>query len=558
MMINSQFKELDPVAKMAQLKKQYGKKAEFLSKENFPFNAFDDKWTLNGLGNNGQFIDLTWLHNSLLSLDDQIILRLTLAGMARRLAWGSLDAMAYSLRNIELSELTVAVFKDIWPTLSDHIKRKLNQFLIGLCAYDKKHFKALHQWRSNLVIGKSSPKIYDPEKGALSDLENQAFNVTMNQRSAAIIERGFESTHNGENQGLSLFSGFRIFLAARFMQILARRPSNLIQLKWSDINPDASIFIDQEQALFSDDDELKVRMFKAKRGGQFRQLPEGEPLILNNAISKEVLHYRNGYLNMLIKSLSAQDISLSDEELHRIFQCLPVFFTDALFKTKFSDKTELFKAVSENGTGFHMDKSLTSSINNFFYSLNIVSERVGDNFRVGNNRIRHTVGTNANRDNIHLNIIAKILGNTPMSAQVYVDLSDETRVLIDQNFIANDFLAKAFSTSVSSLMQSGEIAIEDDFGDAFGKSKGIKQCTGCQRSKPLGCYGCDNFSALASGDHRSQRVKAQRIYDFRINTGDAPQALLELKKQIRYIDATIIACDQVLQQQSTLENNDDH
>ena len=136
--------------------------------------------------------------------------------------------------------------------------------------------------------------------------------------------------------------------------------------------------------------------------------------------------------------------------------------------------------------------------------------------------------------------------------------SDETRVLIDQKFIANDFLVKAFSTSVSDLLQSDETAIENDFGDAFGKSKGVKQCSGCKRSKPLGCYGCDNFSALASADHRSERVKAQGKYEYRIKTGDAPQALLELKKQIRYIDATIIACDQVLQQQSTLEINDDH
>lgn len=555
-MLNNQDITFDPLAQLASLKQQHGDKAEFLSKENFPFNAFDDIWTLNGLGNNGQTVNWSWLHSWSLSLDDQITLRLALADMATRLSWGSIHTMKDVLSHLQLSELTVTAFKDIWPTLTLSLKRKLSQFLIGLCAYDKEHFKVLHQWHSKLVIPNPGIKVYDPEKGALSDLENQAFNVGMNQRSAMLIERGFESKHTGKNQGLGKLASFRIFLAARFMQVLARRPSNLVQLKWADINPNASIFTDQEQDLFSDDDELKLRMFKAKRGGKFRQLPEGEPLILNYAVSKEVLHYRSGYLTLLITTLAAQDISLSNEELHWIFQCLPVFFTNALFKTKFRDKTQLFNAVSKNGTGFHMDKSLTSSLNNFFDSLNIVSERVGK-FKVGNNRIRHTVGTNANRDNVHINKIAMLLGNTPASARIYVDLSDETRVLIDNNFVANDFLVKAFSTSVSDLLQSGEISIEDDFGHSLGKSKGVNQCSGCQRSKPIGCYGCNNFSALDSGDHRSQRDIAQQKYDYRIKSGDALHALLELKKQIRYIEATIIVCDQILQQKSTLESSND-
>jgi len=80
----------------------------------------------------------------------------------------------------------------------------------------------------------------------------------------------------------------------------------------------------------------------------------------------------------------------------------------------------------------------------------------------------------------------------------------------------------------------------------------------CQRSKPLGCYGCNNFSALASGDHQSQKDKAQKKYDYRLKSGDAPHALLELKKQIRYIEATIIACDQVLLHQRALERNNDN
>ena len=556
-MINNHEVTLEPKAQMALLKQQYAMEAKFISKEHFPFNAFDDAWTLNGLGNNGQNVDMAWLRSSKLSLDDQIIVRLSLAGMATRLAKVSIDNVIGSLRNLDLSELSFASFKALWPTLIASTKVPLKQFIRGLYAHDYKRFEAFYAWSIGQSIDKASVNVYHPEKGALSDLENQAFNVSMNQKSDALMARGFDvidlRRETRENKGLGLLSQCRNFIAARFEQVLARRPTNLIQLKWSDFSADAAIFTGQEQALFSDDDELKLRMFKAKQGGTFRQYPESEPLILNNAISKEVLYYRNGYYKLFVSTLAAQKLSLNDEELHTLFLRLPVFFTDVLFKTAFNDKTQLFSAFSEQGGGFHIaNNTLGKSINNLFDALNIVSERVGSRFKVGNNRIRHTIGSKADRDNIHYIKIAKILGNTPQSALIYVDLTDENRVLIDQNFSKNDFLAKAFATSVSTLLKSGEIALENDFGDAVGKSKGIKQCLGCQRKKPLGCYGCNNFSALATGDHRSQKVDAQKIYDYRLKSGDAPQALFELEKQIRYIEATILVCDQVLQQQTAL------
>ena len=138
---------------------------------------------------------------------------------------------------------------------------------------------------------------------------------------------------------------------------------------------------------------------------------------------------------------------------------------------------QLYSSISSNASGFHSDSfSVGSSVRDLFESLNITSERLPQGkFNIGNNRLRHTIATNAARDNLGLLIIAKLLGNTPSSAKVYIDLSDEARVQINEKFIANDFLVNAFSTSVSELMKSGEVAIEDDLGDTFGKSKNINQ-----------------------------------------------------------------------------------
>lgn len=553
-------REIERKKQILYLKNKYGTKAEFTSKDDFTFNIFDDVWQLNGLGTAGQTADLTWLHSSMLSDEDKITVRFAIAYLASHRAVGTVINVITALSNIELSGLKLNDFKSVWLNYNDNEKVRTVSFIYALYAYQPNNYAELYKWVNSIEKTEKNCKVYDPEKGALSDLENNAFNVAMNQKMNSLKERGFDADHNHENLGLGLLTRFRTNIAARFNQVLVRRPANLLQLKWSDISIDPSIFSNSEDIKFADDDELKIRMFKAKQNGKFREYPEGEPLIINNAISKEVLFYQYGYRKLFNSALSAQNILLNEEEFKVIFLRLPLFFSQSLFKTEFKDKATLFQAFSDNGSGFHMDnKSLGQAIKKAYKVLGIISERVPANkFAINNNRIRHTVGTNAARDNVHVNTIARILGNTPSSAKVYVDLSDETRTMIDEKFIANEFLANAFTTSVSDLIKSGEIEIEDNYGNSYGKSKSVNQCISCQREKPIGCYGCNNFSALASGDHESQRVKAQQKYDYRIKSGDAPHALLELKKQIQYIEATILACKAFIQQQNSLGSSNEN
>jgi len=542
------------------LKSKYGRSAEFISKDDFKFNIFDDIWMLNGLGNTGQTVSLMWLYNSKLNNEDRITVRFAIAHLAAHKAFPTVHNVLAVISNIELSGLQLNDFKSIWINSTDNEQKRIVSFIFALYAYEPIRYSELFKWANAIEKAAKVRKIYDPEKGALSDLENNALNVAMNQKMKLLMDRGFEADHSKENLGLGLLLKFRTLLAVRFNQVLVRRPANLIQLKWSDISIDPSLFSRIESFNFSDDDELYVRMFKAKQSGKFREYPESEPLIIYNAIAKEVLYYQYGYRKLFTSVLSEQNIFLNEEEFKVIFLRLPLFFTPSLFKTKFKDKSTLFQAFSDNGSGFHIDnKTLGQAILKTFKALGVISERVPANkFAIGNNRIRHTVGTTAARDNVHVNTIAKILGNSPHSAKVYVDLSDETRAMIDDKFIANQFLANAFTTSISDLIKSGEIEIEDNYGNTYGKSKSVNQCVTCQREKPIGCYGCNNFSVLASGDHQSQRDKAQQKYDYRIKSGDAPHALTELKKQIQYIDATILACKEFIRQQTSLEASNEN
>ncbi|NQY65737.1 MAG: hypothetical protein HRT38_18985, partial [Alteromonadaceae bacterium] len=72
--------------KLQDWKKQYGDEAQFNSKEGFPFNCFDDVWTLNGIGSKGQHLDIGFFHTKDWSDELQCHLRLAMAELATKRA----------------------------------------------------------------------------------------------------------------------------------------------------------------------------------------------------------------------------------------------------------------------------------------------------------------------------------------------------------------------------------------------------------------------------------------------------------------------------------------
>jgi hypothetical protein len=522
---------------LVRLKAAYGAEAEFLSKESFPFNIFDSEWTLNGLGNKGAIADLNWLVLSEFDLEDQLSFRFSLADLAKRCSANTVIKANKAIENSLISKLSIESIKEAFLRISKTDKGSFRQIIFAFYNFDPEKSLNLYEWIISIPNENVESNIYDPESGALSDIENQSFNIAMNQRSKKTFERGFESKVDNK-PGINLITYGRNFIAARLMQVLIRRASNLIQLKWSDI------YVISDSTCFQTDSELMARVFKAKQRANFREKSESEPIALGYETSKE-----------LLQTLLANNIKLTDSEFIELISRCPILFADSIFKTKFKDKQQLFSAISAEGSGYHLDSViLNNNIYKLYQSLDVHSDRLSrEKLKIGNNRIRHTAGTKAARDNLPITQIAKLLGNTPSAAKVYVDLSDEQRAEIDEKFIANSFLAKAFSTSISDTVSQGEILIENDFGEQTGKSKNLPNCISCHRKRPIGCYGCDNFSALATADHNRQLTIANKTYSYRLDTGDSPDTLIELKKQIIYIEATILACNKVLKHSSKLE-----
>lgn len=552
---------LESPQQLEDLKHHYGKDAEFVSLDGFPFNAFDLFWKLNGFGKAGTHIKTAWMLEKAFTKQLHIDIRLALAELAQRQAADSACHLNHFLNKASITDFSLPTIKAFWRTATLAKKSTLKRFGNQLYKQNPKSYSETHQWLQSVSAGKIYRNIYHPQKGALSDIENQDFEIKLSHQINTAIRKGFGPAvvRPDRLDAVGHLVSFRNLMGLRLMQALVRRPSNLRQLKWSDIIPVGATFIDTSlirEFPSSDENELQVRMWKVKQGNRFRQACEREALLLTSQISKEILIFRKEYqhrLNLWLKSLG---IILNEVEQQEIMCRCPVLFSDSLFKIKFRDKNQLFAAVGSNSHAFHLaPKTLIAGMDSVVMRLGINSDRVtSGTVKVTNNRIRHTAGTTLARAGASALLIAKTLGNTVQAARFYIDLSNEQRATIDNQFSGNKFLINAFSHNLKELLTQPEFAIEDEFGNQAGQIKSAQHCVRCSRSRPLGCYGCDNFEALITGNHRAILTQAQIKHDLRESLGESDISLRELKKQIRYIQVTIELCDAAVAQEKGLND----
>jgi predicted transcriptional regulator len=544
-------------AKRRRLKVEYGQKAGFVSNSGLSFNVFDAVWLLAPAGNSGEKIYLEWLDGMGYDEELECDIRFALATIAKTKAYQTIKSIASALKVIGLPEFTLIALQTLWPTLLDSHKRNLRIFWHYL---PETKYGMTHSWLQSLKIPQSRSRVYDPKIGALSDIENHSFNVALGRYINASIDNGFpEESRPDRAQTVGPLTSFSSCMAVRLMQTLVRRPVNLQQLKWSDILPVGVSFNDvrlEREYDFSDEEELQVRMWKAKQNNNFRCAVERQPMLLHSSIAQEVLVYRLEYARRLQKRFDYLGLMLNKSEFDEIFMRCPFLFDASLFNVTFESKTVLFNAIGKNSEGFHRTAaSITACIAALVNRLELKSDRVAAfDLNISNNRIRHTVGTNGAKNGLSVLQIAKLLGNSPKAAKVYIDMSNEQRANIDKKFVANEMLIKAFSTSVDELKQSNEFVIEDEFGHEAGQSKSLRICGSCTENRPIGCYGCANFAALLEGAHRDILDVAKKTYKHRLDMGWPESSLSRLENQIKYIQATICICDEMLTERSALND----
>ncbi|NOQ14102.1 MAG: hypothetical protein GQ583_06445 [Methyloprofundus sp.] len=546
--------EVGHAKKLAKWKAEYGKDSEFVSKEGFPFNAFDDVWVLNSFGRSGDKLDIGGSCHNKLTDDLQCKVRIALAALSETLAVATINAISKAIRASAFTGFSLPELQATCRLSDDSRQIVLKALIRKLHDLYPQEFATQWEWFSKRKPKAKVGKIYDIEKGALSEFEQQSFDRELNHH----MMKQLEKVKSAALSGKALYSNLRQLrglIAIRLMYALVRRPVNLQQLKWNDILPVGASFEGENKIHdidFSDENEFQVRMWVAKNKSSFREDVERYALRLNVAITKEVYLYQSYYRELLKRRTNSLGITLSEKELNTLLMRCPVFYHSSLFTVEFTNKKVLFESVSSNGAGFHeASANIASFMTSQFEKLKLKSERV-PKLRVGNNRIRHTVGVNANIQGYNVHQISKLLGNTVKAAKVYIDLSDEQRANVDDKFVAGTLLKRMFDSNLATLREDERFVLLDDFGNEAGQAKNTLSCGKCEETKPLGCYGCDNFQAFEDGDHSAILEQAQQKYDARIELGEPEHVLGKLATQIRWIHVTIAVCNERLLERRTL------
>ena len=506
------------------------RESQFTAKSGFTFIVDAPSWALD----RKKTLTISRLNSLALTQVEIRDLRYAFAIISSTKPYGSINKFLSGVITCNIPSLTSDGITSIKSEIS---KSQLDSLVViarELIKIDKKIYAGFHDELFTLKskIRYVEPKVYDVEIGALSEYEFGDLTGKLNNYS-----RNIDTWHKSKRslRSSGYHTGFLTrerLLVARIMVIFSRRPSQLSAIKWCDFSISKSEL----------GDELDLSIPMVKQGDDFREAFEITPLKFLHDLAIEVLAYREFYLEELKAMLKRNNIHKID--LDKVMPQLPLFPEKKLFDLQVESKSQFLESLGEKSQTFHLTGENIQS--RFMKIMDIIrpeSDRLPpEKYRVGNNRLRHTAGTTLAIQGYDVLIIAQALGNTPQSAKIYVDMSDEIRASIDEAFKSNTLLSKSFSGSLTSKITAGEVAVEDMLHGELGKSVNANTCEKCTKARPIGCYGCDSFRPLITADHKSKLLEVENLYIKRKNSGNSIIALSGIRNTIIKIKATIQAC----------------
>ena len=524
------------------------------AKSGLQVNILDDEWRLLPTSSKGYLIPIAWLHNSAMSDQDWHIIVDVYTHYVRTKAASTAFGVVGNTRRYftdgipELSEI-----KGKWSGLPTHQKKSLNQVFGTLCKLGRKRFVDYHNFTKN-HLDKETNNNLDPTKGALTDIEFDSFAKLVNNKLASVDWSRHTDLPFYQSTAFALV---RTAVASKLMLAAIRRPIQLSALKWCDLIPAGASFRDRDIEEMNEigtlgASTLQLRIFHAKVKGSSnsRSHPERYPLHLSEELSLALVKYKRFCLRGVTLILEASDSKVEQEELLLIANNIPIFPSAKLFKWQVRC-LETFKcAFTPTSTLFHAtDQQLT-------FRFKVPSDRVPI-CRVSNNRIRHTALTRGAQQGLSILQLARITGVTVPAARHYVDMDYESRRLIDENYLGNEFLKRTFSGSVTLAPDGEEMILGHHFNEVGGvKSKPTCNTCKAQLGRPLGCYGCPNFRPFLEADHRAELNIAQNKLDanrkFLLNPLETG-SIRKLEIQIEWVKLTIAICDELLLKQKAID-----
>lgn len=504
------------------------KKIVFISRAGIEFNIDDVEWVVDSTNNTLYPERLRSLN---LTNKEGCDVRLAFAYLATTRPVGSLTKFISGVYTSKIESLdsngVESLSDDISSSSVDSLKALARQLVLIDTIYNE-FLEAISKYKTPVYDNYSA--VYDVELGSLSEFEFSDLAEKVNSYSAKL----YGGCNRKNNRFSTDFALWERLLISRFMILFVRRPSQLSQLKWCDLS-----LVKNELG-----NEMELTMPMAKQKDDFREVFEIYPHKLLHKLTLELFKYREQYSKNLKAILELNNIE--DLDIEKAMHYMPLFPNRKIFSCKIIDEGKLLSAFNNKSSGYHL-KSV--DIQNRFKALmeqiSPVSDRLSaENYRIGNNRLRHTAGTSLAIRGYSEIDIAQALGNTPYAARFYVDLSDEVRISIDDAFESQTLLSKSFSGLLTHEILPSEVGVEDPFYGELGKSISTSTCERCINARPIGCYGCEMFRPLITADHESKLVEVKTLHKNRKESGNSDIALAGIRRIILKIEATIVACAQ--------------
>ncbi|MDU0111753.1 hypothetical protein RT723_01750 [Psychrosphaera aquimarina] len=548
----------------------------FTARSGDEIEVFNDYWELSGKGSKYQgqcYKNVSWIGSLQLDNDFKYAIIDTLIYYAQKKSAATFCTINLAVRKSFENVNSFERFKEIWPELVDSRKKTTKSFFS--VAY-KHHEELMEKWYkfTQKFIYKATPSVLHPTKGRLTDFEYDSYLSTLRnlcnyfktlniyQIKECFFTKQANSEHyNPDNENIS-FDSFRNLVSTRVLTQLVRRPSQICMIKWNDILPIGVSFNDEEvnmEPMPIGAVSLHIRIHKVKQNdsdNEFRATVEKNSIHISEDISEFLLKYKVIYMHGFRQCLINSKVVLSDLELHKVFSYLPLIPDLSLFSFKFTNKN-LKEILDKTSEIFHVDGG---SIGRRIASMiDSPSDRTAS-LSVSNNRLRHTVASNAAFSGHSIEKIARITDVTIPAARIYIDLGTKERELIDEKYKGNDFLKRLFNP-VSKTSIDDEIIGSIDSG-SLGIGKEKSACNACENKmrfhRPIPCYGCSNFVPIKEANHRNILEKVDQKLKFleenaltNLQSGSTKR-LLKAKK---YIEVTITICDELIKQERAVETN---
>lgn len=522
----------------------------------FSFIPSEDMWKI-GLNTT---INISFIHESSLTIEQKEDLLNALAfrvsDVGSITSKVSIWAFNKFVSNLE-GKLTSQSAQQSYDNLSDHYKNSISYSLkTFIQANNSLQNEILYVFYLNNCQSykgiQRARRIFDPKKGAHTPIELESLLegmriLTRNMHQYLDEPRPFFKSNN------RILGDLMGGLALVLMMSILRRPVQLRQIKMCDFRTNNGNF---DTEFFNDDilldyDELKLQTFRAKGLDSKNRSELDEDLhLLNRDNSKLIIRYCSKIFAEHLNRLKEKGLELNKEEKREIFKRFPLFPTySCIAAIQVESKEQLFSMTHTETTSNHIvietlahmvyrviDNTLLPTYNSDRNAH--PTERV-----TGNNRIRHTILTMGARDGLDGATLAAITGVSLSTVAAYLDLAPQERAMIDDVFGNNATLVNFGNIKIQDQLYSDDIAL-DEYGNEYGSHENAMRCAGCKETLPvpLSCYGCDNFTALSTGNHDSQLKKIITKYEFNKRNGQSERGLRRLKKAIANIEVTIEKC----------------